>query len=57
MSAAELEAGMTAANLTEADPADEDADVEGAVVEEEPVELGRAVCEMVESYHTPLGSV
>ena len=52
MSAAELEAGMTAVNLTEADPADEDADVEGAVVEEEPVEQGTAVFEIVESDHT-----
>ena len=30
---------MTAVNLTEADPADEDADVEGVVVEEEPVDV------------------
>lgn len=52
MSAAELEAGMTAVNLTEADPADEDADVEGVVVEEEPVEQGTAVFEIVESDHT-----
>lgn len=52
MSAAELEAGMTAVNLTEADPADEDADVEGAVVEGEPVEQGTAVFEIVESDHT-----
>lgn len=52
MGAAELEAGMTAVNLTEADPADEDADVEGVVVEEEPVEQGTAVFEIVESDHT-----
>lgn len=51
MSAAELEAGMTAVNLTEADHADEDADVEGVVVEEEPVEQGTAVFEIVESDH------
>ena len=43
---------MTAVNLTEADPADEDVDVEGVVVEEEPVEQGTAVFEIVESDHT-----
>lgn len=52
MDAAALEAGMTAVNLTEADPADEDVDVEGAVVEGEPVEQGTAVFEIVESDHT-----
>lgn len=52
MDAAALEAGMTAVNLAEADPADEDVDVEGAVVEEEPVEQGTAVFEIVESDHT-----
>ena len=52
MNAAELEAGMTAVNLAEADPADEDVDVEGVVVEEEPVEQGTAVFEIVESDHT-----
>ena len=40
MNAAELEAGMTAVNLAEADPVDEGVDVEGVVVEEEPVEQG-----------------
>lgn len=57
MNAAELEAGMTAVNLTEADPADEDADVEGVVVEEEPVEQGTAVFEIVESDHTAVVNV
>ena len=57
MSAAELEAGMTAVNLTEADPADEDVDVEGVVVEEEPVEQGTAVFEIVESDHTAVVNV
>lgn len=57
MDAAELEAGMTAVNLTEADPADEDADVEGVVVEEEPVEQGTAVFEIVESDHTAVVNV
>lgn len=52
MDAAALEAGMTAVNLAEAGPADEDVDVEGAVVEEEPVEQGTAVFEIVESDHT-----
>lgn len=52
MDAAALEAGMTAVNLAEADPADEDVDVEGAVVEEEPVEQGTVVFEIVESDHT-----
>lgn len=52
MDAAALEAGMTAVNLAEAGPADEDVDVEGAVVEEEPVEQGTAVFEIVESDYT-----
>lgn len=52
MDAAALEAGMTAVNLAEAGPADEGVDVEGAVVEEEPVEQGTAVFEIVESDHT-----
>lgn len=57
MDAAELEAGMTAVNLAEADPADEDVDVEGIVVEEEPVEQGTAVFEIVEPDHTAVVNV
>lgn len=57
MDAAELEAGMTAVNLAEADPADEDVDVEGVVVEEEPVEQGTAVFEIVEPDHTAVVNV
>lgn len=57
MDAAELEAGMTAVNLAEADPADEDVYVEGIVVEEEPVEQGTAVFEIVESDHTAVVNV
>ena len=57
MDAAELEAGMTAVNLAEAAPADEDVDVEGVVVEEEPVEQGTAVFEIVEPDHTAVVNV
>lgn len=57
MDAAALEAGMTAVNLAEADHADEDVDVEGVVVEEEPVEQGTAVFEIVESDHTAVVNV
>ena len=57
MNAAELEAGMTAVNLAEADPVDEGVDVEGVVVEEEPVEQGTAVFEIVESDHTAVVNV
>ena len=57
MDAAALEAGMTAVNLAEADHADEDVDVEGVVVEEEPVEQGTAVLEIVESDHTAVVNV
>lgn len=57
MDAAELEAGMTAVNLAEADPADEDVDVEGIVVEEEPVEQGTTVFEIVEPDHTAVVNV
>lgn len=55
--AAELEAGMTAGNLAEAAPADEDVDVEGVVVEDEPVEQGTAVFEIVEPDHTAVVNV
>ena len=57
MDAAELEAGMTAVNLAEAAPAAEDVDVEGIVVEEEPVEQGTAVFEIVELDHTAVVNV
>lgn len=57
MDAAELEAGMTAVNLAEDAPADEDVDVEGIVVEEEPVEQGTAVFEIVEPDHTAVVNV
>lgn len=57
MDAAELEAGMTAVNLAEAAPADEDVDVEGVVVEDEPVEQGTAVFEIVEPDHTAVVNV
>lgn len=57
MDAAELEAGMTAVNLAEADPADEDVDAAGIVVEEEPVEQGTAVFEIVETDHTAVVNV
>lgn len=57
MDAAELEAGMTAVNLAEAAPADEDVDVEGIVVEEEPVEQGTTVFEIVEPDHTAVVNV
>lgn len=57
MDAAELEAGMTAVNLAEADPADEDADAAGIVVEEEPVEQGTAVFEIVEPDHIAVVNV
>lgn len=55
--AAELEAGMTAVNLAEAAPADEDVYVEGVVVEDEPVEQGTAVFEIVEPDHTAVVNV
>lgn len=57
MDAAELEAGMTAVSLAEADPADEDVDAAGIVVEEEPVEQGTAVFEIVEPDHTAVVNV
>lgn len=41
MNAAELEAGMTAVNLTETDPADEDVDVEGLSSRRNPSSRGR----------------
>lgn len=55
--AAELEAGMTAVNLAEAAPADEDVYAEGVVVEDEPVEQGTAVFEIVEPDHTAVVNV
>ncbi len=55
--AAELEAGMTAVDLAEAAPADEDVYVEGVVVADAPVEQGTAVFEIVEPDHTAVVNV